>query len=545
MTANDNQAASSADLDSFPRSRTDATSVAGVDDVSIQAIDPSGALLPPWEPPWEQHGKRSEPGEPPEERDGGDMQQWLRELHRSVLTAFDEQLKRTLIRQGALPEALAGPQLSVSLADVSLIDWLQAIQLVAKHAVITVTHGDDESRLWLSKGALIDAESGKLRGEAAVYRIVGLERGHVVTELRPVHRERTILAPMHSVLLEAVRRKDEAALLRSRLGDLDRHFQAVPSRAAPGELEPTEAATLRLFDEPRSLRDAVDHGEMDELEALAMLERSIHTGRLIEARVERPSQRPSAPAVESGARRAESVPPLTFARPAEPATQRWRQRWPLSMAVMVPVVALAAWVGAKSAATIANAAPAPRLEAAVMAAAPGPTSFPVVVRADPPDAEIELDGRSVGRGRWSGRLPRDGMLHELRLSAEGFAPTRVLFLDTAPPFDLHLEALPRAPSPAAAEPPSGSAVPSDAVELAREACPRRPRSASPSSRSRRSQRAAAPAVDDATDDDATADDPTASEPAVERASKASARAKRKPFVRMIDGDAEHAAGSGP
>lgn len=527
MTANDNHAASSADLDSFPRSRTDATSVAGVDDVSIQAIDPSGALLPPWE----QHGKRGEPGEPPEERDGGDMQQWLRELHRSVLTAFDEQLKRTLIRQGALPEALAGPQLSVSLADVSLIDWLQAIQLVAKHAVITVTHGDGESRLWLSKGALIDAESGKLRGEAAVYRIVGLERGHVVTELRPVHRERTILAPMHSLLLEAVRRKDEAALLKSRLGDLDRHFQAVPSRAAPGELGPTEAATLRLFDEPRSLRDAVDHGEMDELEALAVLERSIHTGRLIEARVERPSQRPSTPVVESGARRADSVPPLTFARPAEPATQRWRQRWPLSMAVMVPVVALAAWVGAKSAATIANAAPAPRLEAAVMAAAPGPTSFPVVVRADPPDAEIELDGRSVGRGRWSGRLPRDGMLHELRLSAEGFAPTRVLFLDTAPPFDLHLEALPRAPSPVAAEP-------SDA-ELEREACPRRPRSASPS-RSRRSHRAAAPAVDDATDDD-----PTASEPAVERASKAPARTKRKPFVRMIDGDAEHAAGSGP
>src|SRR5690349_22832407 len=95
---------------------------------------------------------------------GSDVQEWLREFHRSALTVFDEQLKRALIRQGAAPDALAGPELSVSLDDISIVDWIQAIQLFAKHAVVTVTHDDTESRIWCSNGALIDAESGPLRG---------------------------------------------------------------------------------------------------------------------------------------------------------------------------------------------------------------------------------------------------------------------------------------------------------------------------------------------------------------------------------------------
>ena len=201
-----------------------------------------------------------------------DVQEWLRGFHRSALIAFDDQLRRALIRQGATPEALGGPELSVSLSDISIVDWIQAIQLFAKHAVITVMHDASESRLWCSKGALIDAESGRLSGEAAVYRIVGLERGQVVTELRPVRRERTIRTSMQALLLEAARRKDEVAMLRRRLGDLGRSFQCAAVDASHRSINTAEAAVLRMFSGPRRLSDVLEESELGDVETLGALE---------------------------------------------------------------------------------------------------------------------------------------------------------------------------------------------------------------------------------------------------------------------------------
>ena len=151
-----------------------------------------------------------------------DVHAWLRQRQRSAIVAFDEHMRQALVRQGAAMEALAGPELSASLSDVSLIDWIQAIQILARQAVITVLHGTFESRIWCADGAIVDAVSGRLRGEAAVYRIAALDRGQVVTELRAVHRERTIQTATPWMLLEAARRKDDACRIRLELGDLER-----------------------------------------------------------------------------------------------------------------------------------------------------------------------------------------------------------------------------------------------------------------------------------------------------------------------------------
>ena len=56
-----------------------------------------------------------------------EVQGWLRERHRDAITAFDAQLKRALIRQGASPEALVSPELSISLDDVSIIRWNEVL----------------------------------------------------------------------------------------------------------------------------------------------------------------------------------------------------------------------------------------------------------------------------------------------------------------------------------------------------------------------------------------------------------------------------------
>ena len=388
-----------------------------------------------------------------------DVQEWLRGFHRSALIAFDDQLRRALIRQGATPDAFGGPELSVSLADISIVDWLQAIQLFAKHAVITVMHGASESRLWCSKGMLIDAESGRLRGEAAVYRIVGLERGQVVTELRAVRRERTIRTSTQALLLEAAQRKDEAAVLRRRLGDLERRFQSVETSAINRSLNTVEAAVLRQFVGPRRLIDVLDESDLGDVETLAALESLMRSGHLIEARS--PAPEPVSPPVAAEPAHPR-VLPVSFAWPQEREISPRHFRWLGSTVLMALLVSLAAWLGARWSTSSEVLALTPARAAAPTPVSAEPATYAVVVRAYPLDATLEIDGQDIGAGFYRTRLPRDGSLHELRVSAAGFIPARILFVDAAPPLDVRLDPLPPARIAEPADGVDGVAAASDA-----------------------------------------------------------------------------------
>jgi hypothetical protein len=374
-----------------------------------------------------------------------EAQGWLRERHRSALMAFDAQLKRALIRQGASPEALVGPELSVSLDDVNLLDWIQAIQIFAKEAVISVLHEEGESRIWCSQGGVIDASSGRLRGEAAFYRIAALEHGRVVTELRPVQRERTIRISPTSLLLEAARRKDERALLERKLGGLDRYYHSPAQPVLTRSLNTAQAAMLQLFDQPRQLADVVAESDLGDIETLAALDGLLRSGQLVEAPVSRIEARPRSGPRSELARGADSPPaPIAFAWPhaAAPRSNHWR--WAATTLVTGLLVAGAAWLG-----TQASIAKATARVAAEPAAPAPPVVYSVVVRTEPVEAELQVDGQVVGRGAWKAAFTRDGVAHELRVSAGGFLPMRVIFADTPPPPVVRLERLPNVPTPVA------------------------------------------------------------------------------------------------
>jgi hypothetical protein len=432
-----------------------------------------------------------------------DMQEWLRCFHRSALIAFDEQLREALIRQGATAEALGGHELSLSLSDVSIVDWIQAIQQCAKHAVITVMHDARESRLWCSKGVLIDAESGPLSGEAAVYRIAGLEQGQVVTELRPVSRERTIRTSTQGLLLEAARRKDEGVVLRHRLGDLERHFIAANGGSTQRSLNTAEAATLRRFAGAHRLSDVLEQSELGDIETLAALESLIRAGTLVETRqVANPAPASKSASGAADANRAPLLP-VSFAWPREREPRQQSSRWLASTALLALVVSVAAWLGARGSLTGAAVAPSAAAPSAAAASAPStppaapiprPTaleeSYPVSVQAHPMGATLQVDGHDLGTSFWQARLPRDGASHELRVTAAGFVPARILFVDTPPPADVHLDPLPPpAMLPVVNAEPSAPAAPSQAV------APRPRRRATAARQSRDSAARSAPPPD--------------------------------------------------
>jgi hypothetical protein len=211
------------------------------------------------------------------------IQEWLRLFRRSALVAFDERLKKTLIDQGANADALTAAEFTGHVEDVSIADLVQTIEIAGKDAVITVTHEGTDSRMWCSAGAIIDAESGRLSGEAAVYRILAFERGRMVADLRPEQRARTIYAATHRLLLEAMRRKDESAQLERKLGNINRFYRlGERSTTSRVRVSTDELSILRLFEGPRRLRDVLAQSHIGDLESLNALVRLVEDGYLVE-----------------------------------------------------------------------------------------------------------------------------------------------------------------------------------------------------------------------------------------------------------------------
>jgi hypothetical protein len=233
------------------------------------------------------------------------IQEWLRQFRRSALVAFDERLKKTLIDQGANADALTAAEFTGHVEDVSIADLVQTIEIAGKDAVITVTHEGTDSRMWCSAGAIIDAESGRLSGEPAVYRILSFERGRMVADLRPEQRARTIYAATHRLLLESIRRKDESEKLERKLGNVNRLYRlGERSTSSRVRVSTDELSVLRLFDGPRRLRDVLAQSHIGDLESLTALVRLVDDGYLVETDIAPLSSRvPTEPrSVRSGPR---------------------------------------------------------------------------------------------------------------------------------------------------------------------------------------------------------------------------------------------------
>jgi hypothetical protein len=78
--------------------------------------------------------------------------------------------------------------------------------------------------------------------------------------------------------------------------------------------------------------------------------------------------------------------------------------------------------------------------------------------ADPPAAQIWLDGVRIGTGEVALALPRDGRTHELRITAPCHTPEILLFRDVPPPRVVLLEPLPRVGNQACRVAPAGSGM---------------------------------------------------------------------------------------
>ncbi len=159
------------------------------------------------------------------------------------------------------------------------------------------------------------------------------------------------------------------------------------------------------------------------------------------------------------------LPAITSSRPLIAR----RYRVPATLALLGLAVAIAIGVSQRTSeetpqGPAATAQPATNIERAPVR----PELFTLHVAADQPSARIVLDGEAAGVGTLTRQLAKDGKLHTVQISADGFETKRVTFVDAPPdPDELKLiaraipaPAIEQAPQPAASERPRKSGAPS-------------------------------------------------------------------------------------
>jgi Domain of unknown function (DUF4388)/Transposase len=367
------------------------------------------------------------------------IQDWVRVFRRTTLQALDEHLRQTFLIQGADAAALGSAEYTGTLDDIPIGDLIQTFQMGGKGGVITVTRDGKHSQIWCEKGEVVDAESGPLRGESALYRILSLERGQVLADFHAEPRERTIELPGNLLLLEAARRKDESKRLLDRLGDhpaIYRRGQVLPAPSSH-----TDRELLALCDGRRSLREVLDQSDHGDFETLSALSRLVERRELVQYGVAiAPQPLPVAITLSKDTPHTRvSLGPLVASQ--RPETPR-RRLSPLAFVGAGMAFGSVVWMVAAALprATSHSARPLTALEPPRSKQA-SMRSFQVDSSVEPEHAELWLDGVKVGTGQLRRELPRDGTPHSLRIVAAGHAPTTLLFVDAPPPPHIELEIL--------------------------------------------------------------------------------------------------------
>jgi CheY-like chemotaxis protein len=99
---------------------------------------------------------------------------------------------------------------SGSLQEMSLPDLVQILHQGRKSGLLMLDSEGHEGRIFFKEGSIVDASWRSKRGEEAFYAIVGLESGQFRIDPSVSPQEETVHASPELLLLEGMRRLDEA-----------------------------------------------------------------------------------------------------------------------------------------------------------------------------------------------------------------------------------------------------------------------------------------------------------------------------------------------
>ncbi|MBL4684325.1 MAG: response regulator, partial [Nannocystaceae bacterium] len=178
----------------------------------------------------------------------------------------------------------ARTKFSGQLADMAVVDLLQTLEISRKSGTIRLSTDLGDATLWFTDGAVIDAEMGRLQGEPAVYRLLGISDGLFEVEFKAVNRSQVITASTQALLMEGMRRVDEWSRLLEQLPPLETALtvdsEQIGERSGVESVDSEQLRFLRYFDGRRSILEVVDESGQDDIEALTTISQFFFEGVL-------------------------------------------------------------------------------------------------------------------------------------------------------------------------------------------------------------------------------------------------------------------------
>lgn len=160
------------------------------------------------------------------------------------------------------------------LSDVGVVDLVQTIELNRKSGIVHIVNRDDRrGSIFFRDGKVIDAEVGRLSGAHALYRLFSWAEGQFAVEFKHIRRHDVIDMSTAALLMEGMRRLDEATRLLDKLCpptavlEVDCRVLAEELAELPDEMN----AVLRLCDGARTLLEVVEDSDQPDLETLTLV----------------------------------------------------------------------------------------------------------------------------------------------------------------------------------------------------------------------------------------------------------------------------------
>jgi len=164
----------------------------------------------------------------------------------------------------------------------SLVDLFQLLSSAQRSGRLGIDHPAGLARVYFDKGQVVHAEFGELRGEEAVYALFTDERGSFEFRLGIPAPEASIAAGTENLVLEAIRRLDEArresgpTVARDAVPTLDTSYE----RAAELTLNEDERQVLGHVNGQRNVTRIALDASLDPDDTLAIVERLTRIGVL-------------------------------------------------------------------------------------------------------------------------------------------------------------------------------------------------------------------------------------------------------------------------
>ncbi len=149
-----------------------------------------------------------------------------------------------------------------SIAGFSLANFLQLLAMEQKTCLLSINSGGSDGYVYLDQGEIHAAVCGTMKGEEALYLLLGSENTRITFRKLPKKKiTRMINKPLMSLLMEGMQYMDEAEHLQKQ--ETAEFGEEIPAIERSGSFGQEEPPTSEREDDQQEIQDQFNKGDTD------------------------------------------------------------------------------------------------------------------------------------------------------------------------------------------------------------------------------------------------------------------------------------------